>query len=187
MDVVAMLVEKVKDLEECNWLPIGDGTAQVVATAPSGSSYPPNLYSTVLLTATEMLYRYFKDRHPPSLRSDPDVYFQTMNPYRELVKASWQEGRNMRSTRLLAILDFELEFSMPYYLPQVAERDQFQYARSAAYQLGTVNDWPELRPPQPITQRRRAPTGLNADPNFAAKIAQIQIQQSRDQNRINNR
>ena len=187
MDVVAMLVEKVKDLEQSSWLPIGDGTARVVATAPSGSNYPPNLYSTVLLTATEMLYRYFEDRHPPSYSNDSDVYFQTMNPYRELVKAAWQEGRNMRSIRLLAILDMELVFNMPYYLPQVAESDQFQYARSAAYQLGTVNGGPELRPAQPLTQRRRVPTGFDADPIFAAKIAGIQIQQTMAQNRINNR
>lgn len=135
-----MLVEKVKRREQDGWLPIHE-KAEMWATAPSGSNYPPVLHKPVCVAAATMLYVYFENRIPGD---DGDTWLRNLGPNKERVKAEWQRGRNMRSIRLLAILSDEVFFNMPYYLPSVDLDTRIQYARSAAYQLGIENDWPEL-------------------------------------------
>ncbi len=144
--------------------------AEVWATAPSGSDYPPLLAGSVAESAAHMLYYYFEGRNVPT--DDRETQERELQPYRERVLDAWRQGRNMRSIRLLAVLADELLSNVSYYLPGVDSGLNLQHARGAAQYLGIEDDWPGLLPARLPTHPRYSPYASN--PNFAANSFQLQ-------------
>ena len=159
----SMLIRKAKYREESGWLPLHEN-AEVWATAPSGSDYPPLLAGSVAESAAHMLYYYFEGRNVPT--DDRETQERELQPYRERVLDAWRQGRNMRSIRLLAVLADELLSNVSYYLPGADSGLNLQHARGAAQYLGIEDDWPGLLPARLPTHPRYSPYASN--PNFAA-------------------
>jgi hypothetical protein len=142
MDVAVALAERAKVLEQQGKVPYQEGVP-VWAKSPPGSKYPP-LSRTVGWMAAFALYDYFVGRY---YDDDYDRVAQEQQPYDALVIAAWQQGRNMKSIRLLAILAEEAFDSMAFYRNDVAPNLRTDYFRRAAKYLGIESDWPELRKP----------------------------------------
>lgn len=166
MDVVAMLVDKVTAREKQGWLPINEKGSPQFAPSPPGSNYPP-LRGEVATGAAIVLYEYFDGRWA---YGDPEGKKRVLQPFEAQVIAAWKAGRNMRSSRLLAILADEWIHNMNHYWADLDSTIRCEYALMAAERLGIENDWPHLIPQPEYAGIETGPNMSSIYPSFETKF-----------------